>query len=289
MRALLAKTLFSAALALLASAGSAHAADPVGKPAVYGQLPAIDGLNGKISAFGGWNDPGRPGPDPIPGLNRNAGLFGGSGSLSVPLGHSFGLQIDAAAAAIRGTSVLASGAHLFWRDPSRGLIGVYGSGSHLNIGGGLNSYRVALEAEAYLGRFTLSALAGVEGGNSFNFTGGQIGTRTRFVDDVRLSYYVNDNWRVTVGHTYTSARHAAILNTEYLFSLGNGRAASVFAEARIGERGNRAAISGVTIYFGQKDKTLIRRQREDDPPNYTQLPLSSFGFQGNYTQFGPSL
>jgi hypothetical protein len=40
----------------------------------------------------------------------------------------------------------------------------------------------------------------------------------------------------------------------------------VFAEARIGEgSGGSGGWGGVRFYFGNSDKSLIRRQREDDP------------------------
>ncbi len=44
--------------------------------------------------------------------------------------------------------------------------------------------------------------------------------------------------------------------------------AAVFAEGRAGESDFFGAWGGVRIYFGQKDKTLIRRHREDDPPDW---------------------
>jgi hypothetical protein len=84
---------------------------------------------------------------------------------------------------------------------------------------------------------------------------------------VDLSYYPTDNWKVSVGHRFVGGNHMAAVGTEYLFSLGGGTAASAFVEGRIGDRNNRAVFGGLNIYFGQKDKTLIRRHREDDPPN----------------------
>lgn len=276
-----------ASLALFAGTSLAKAADPVSKPVESALLPAVDGLNGKISGFGGWNDLGARSLPAIPGVNRNAGVFGGAASITVPLTHSFGFQLDGAAASTRGTSTLSAGAHAFWRDPSRGLIGAYGSTSRLDAVGGISIHRAALEADAYFGRFTLGGLAGWEGGNTRNFVGGQIKIKDRFFDDIKLSYYATDNWRVSVGHTYLSGRHAATLGSEYMVGISGGTAAALFAEARLGERGNRAAIGGLTLYFGQKDKTLIRRHREDDPPNYSFYHLLWLAIEQQRLGFPP--
>ena len=49
------------------------------------------------------------------------------------------------------------------------------------------------------------------------------------------------------------------------FALGGGRMASLFTNGFIGENGSYLARAGLRIYFGQKDKTLIDRNRQDDP------------------------
>ncbi len=50
--------------------------------------------------------------------------------------------------------------------------------------------------------------------------------------------------------------------------LGHGIMASLFAEGRIGEDDYHGVWGGVRFYFGQHDKTLIRRHREDDPNDW---------------------
>ena len=44
--------------------------------------------------------------------------------------------------------------------------------------------------------------------------------------------------------------------------------AALFAEARVGEDQDHGVWGGVRFYLGDKDKTLIRRHREDDPTNW---------------------
>jgi hypothetical protein len=281
------------AISLVLTARDALAADiGITKPnpalPVFAQLPAVDGLNAKISGFGGWGAVERRDTFAIPGLNNNrqTGVFGVQGSVSIPLGQSFGFQIDGLAASRRNAFLGGAGAHLFWRDPSKGLFGLYGSAIRNNSFGGLTNYKAGIEAEAYFGRFTLSGVAGWEGGNSKTLLVGQtaafnvfdtFGTNGRIFDKVDLSWYPTDNWKLSVGHRYVGGQHAAALGTEVLFGLGGGTAAAVFVEGRIGERDNRAIIGGLTLYFGQKDKTLIRRHREDDPANRLFDDLVSSG------------
>jgi len=78
---------------------------------------------------------------------------------------------------------------------------------------------------------------------------------------------VTDNFRLSLGHLYTFDTHFLTLGSEYGFALGGGRMAALFAEGLIGERGDNAVLAGLRIYFGQHDKTLIERNRQDDPRN----------------------
>jgi hypothetical protein len=61
------------------------------------------------------------------------------------------------------------------------------------------------------------------------------------------------------------------LGAEHGFALGGGRMASLFAEALFAEGGSNAVLAGLRVYFGQHDKTLIDRHRQDDPSNYFDL------------------
>lgn len=54
---------------------------------------------------------------------------------------------------------------------------------------------------------------------------------------------------------------------EYLLTQfrGGNIAPSAFVSAAYGWNNSSNIMAGVRIYFGNHDKTLIRRQREDDP------------------------
>lgn len=245
-----------------------RAVDPA--PPIFTQLPAVDGVNGKIEAFGGWVDSRWP-------WRRSHFTGGAIPSVSIPLGHSFGVQVDGLVAGYRGRVTGGGAAHLFWRDPSRALLGVYGSVMRVGAFGATVS-RVGVEGAAYLDRITLSGVVGAEFESGarwglLGFTPGgwlvSLGPRrTSFFDMIDVSFYATDNWKLSVGHRYVGGRHAASLGTEALLVRSGGMAISGFAEGRIGERDYKAAMFGVKVYFGQKDKSLIARHRQDDPPTW---------------------
>jgi hypothetical protein len=218
-------------------------------------LPAVDGLNAKADAFGGE-------------ANGRA-FFGGTGSVTVPLGFRYGLQIDGLVAGFDSqfqgdVTVGATAGHLFWRDPAVGHLGIYGHYVHADAFGGVDFLAGAGEGALYLGRFTLEGLVGVEGGEVEDAFG-SFDIATRFFDMAHLSYYPTDNLKLSVGHSYILGEHAAWFGAEWGFGTGGGTMSALYAQGSIDEDGDGVFLGGLRIYFGQHDKTLIRRQREDDP------------------------
>ena len=274
-RQLLASTAVAFALSLPALLSPASAAEPswwkapLGSGSAFTQRPAVDGVNGKLEGFGGWSD--------WRGYGRLANVTaGGLGSLAAPLGDRFGVQIDGIAASHRGFFVGGGAGHLFMRDPGVGLLGAYGGFTHNNRLSD-SRYRVGAEGAVYYGPFTVSGVAGYEDGQSHftplgfgpNFFAYQWSpSRGRFFDMVDISVYPTYNIKLTVGHRYVGSLHAAALAGEALvWNLGNS-AVTGFVEGRVGENDYKAIWGGVRFYFGQNDKTLISRHREDDPPNW---------------------
>lgn len=238
---------------------SAHAADmPTKAPAMAGCAQAVDGVNGKVGAQGGtFND---------------KTLYGGEGSLSVPLGCEFGFQFDGSGGSFNDASIFSVGGHLFWRNPNIGLLGLYGSYAHWDQFTGVTANHVGPEAEWYIGRWTIQGVAGVEFGNTAS---GQIGANivtydigTRFFDQINFGYYLTDNLKVYLGHRYLGGKNAVAAGGEWGLPLGNGAMGSLFAEGRYGEDNATGVWGGIRFYFGQKDKPLIRRHREDDPVDW---------------------
>jgi hypothetical protein len=266
---------FVAASTILMSAAPGLAADMAGGVPAFART-AVDGVNGKVEAFFGASD------YRVLGARGDSANTGGlAGSFSMPVGQSFGLQVDAVASSRDGDFAGGGAGHFFWRDPAKALFGAYGSYSRR---GGLDeqNVRLGLEGEAYFGRFTIGGIAGFErtiasAGLVF-LPGGAIltsGSENRFFNAVDFSYYATDNFKLSVGHRYSSGIHMAAAGAEYMVRTGAGASYSFFAEGRMGEQRFAAAMAGVRVYFGQKDKTLIRRHREDDPPNYMQDTLLS--------------
>jgi hypothetical protein len=256
---------------------NAQAADiPTKAPAQADQLstgPAVDGFNAKYDAFGGQ-------------LNHSS-FWGTRGSWSVPFANSFGVQIDGAGGKFDSRPFEVVAGHFFWRNPNVGLLGLYGSFSNYNSGFGQSRVgQVAAEAGRYWGRFSVDGIAGVEFGNSISGTiSGLIDTidiSTRFFDKVNVSFYPHDNVQLYVGHRYLGGKHAAAFGGEVAVPVpGTGAMTSLFAEGRAGEY--TGVWGGLKIYLGQKDKTLIRRHREDDPVQWSPESIATIANQRSQT------
>lgn len=240
----------ASAIALIA-ASPALAGDPSAMTDYRGG-PAVSAPNGKIAVYGGSDD--------------DDGLVYGSAAYSMPLGHSFGLQVDGLVGHSGNIdeTVLQGAAHLFWRDPGKGLLGLYGSALNADSA---EMYRIGGEGHLYLNRITLEGLAGWDEASSDDgvFLSGTV------------SYYMNDNTRLFGGARHSDWRDGTIqgvgtvgfVGLEHQTRWGDDRRAySIFGEARFGEDDHTAAWGGIRIYFGQ-NKSLMRRHREDDPGTQT--------------------
>jgi hypothetical protein len=218
------------------------------------------------------------------------------------LGGQLGLQIDGAGGSLERRDFGSVGGHLFARNPAQGLLGIYSSYTHWDRFGGVHATQVAGEGELYRGRWTIQAIAGVEFGNSASsidsatavtlpgigipgvITTGNLlqsyDVQTRFMDQVNLKYYFTDNWDGYVGHRYLGGKNALALGSEVGVPLGRGVMGTAFVEGRLGEKSFEGVWGGLRLYFGQRDKTLIRRHREDDPIAWDTL----FSILNNFKQ-----
>lgn len=237
-------------------------------PAATGCVQAVDGVNGKIGGLGGAF-----------GNFGDKELAQAEASLAAPLGCGLGAQLDLSGGSFDGRFIGTVAGHLFGRDPSRGLLGVYGDYTRWNQFGGVRVGHVGPEAEGYFGHWTVQGVAGAEFGNTASGVVGSVlntfNIRTRFFDEINLAYYPADDLEVYVGHRYLGGLNAAAFGTELGVPLGHGMMAGLFAEATAGEHADHGIWGGVRVYLGQKDKTLIRRHREDDPAVWNNGPPSS--------------
>ncbi len=215
---------------------------------VAASAAAVSGNNGKLDlSVGSFND--------------DTGAVA-TGAFSMPLSSNYGVQFDGLVGTEDGDNTTAGlAAHLFWRDPSEGLLGLYGSYTyHDSDVDSVDVSRVAVEGERYWGRISLSALAGAEFGD----------VDDGFFSIVDLSYYASDDVRLYLGHQYAQTASMAKAGVEWQVKSG----LAVFAEGRSGANDYDSALVGVRFYFGD-DKTLIRRHREDDPAVRLQDDLFS--------------
>lgn len=241
--------LLSATFLSLTSAGIAADFYVGGEPSVPTLLPAVSGVNGKLALQGGSFD--------------EEGFGVATGSISLPLGTSFGFQADGLAGVRDGDFVGGIAGHLFWRDPAFGLLGAYGSYVRRDdIDADIS--RLAIEGEYYWNQWSVEAIIGAEFLDADNAI---VADDTNFFDFVDVSYYATEDLKLSVGHRYTGERHAAALGVEYqLQQTVFDQGVSLFAEGRIGEEDYKGIWAGARIYLGD-NKSLIRRHREDDPRN----------------------
>jgi hypothetical protein len=236
--------------------------------------PAVDAFNTKVEAFGG--------------SMGGRSVYGGQGSLTVPLEGQYGAQVDGGVGGLDGSAFGQVAGHLFWRNPSQALFGIYGNFTSWDRFGGVNVGQVAAEGEYYYGRFTLQGIMGVEFGNSVSSTSSSgfvagipngfvtttstatqtFNIQTRFFDQINLKYYLNDYADGYVGHRYLGGKNAAAFGGEVAFPVSRGVLGSAFVEARVGESDFHGIWGGIKLYFGPDDKPLIARHRREDPNNW---------------------
>ncbi len=220
-----------------------------------GAQPAVSDANGKFSVEGGQYD----------GEQSALSL----GSYTVPLGHSFGLQADGALGRIDEDTMGGGGLHLFTRDPSSYLLGLYGSYHTWNS---IDIWRTAAEFQLYMHQFSLDGLAGYEGIDVPTTAGGLTvlnADDNHFFGQVDLAYYPTDDLRIYGGYRYVSETSLGGAGIEYLVR-DYGSPISLFAKADFGDAEFNRVTGGLRFYLGpDPGKSLIERHRTEDPENYT--------------------
>jgi hypothetical protein len=229
----------------------------VGAWAQDASLPAVSGLNGNLSLEAG----GAGGGD------RSSSAVGiAQGSVALPLGHSFGLQVDGLAGTSYSSFFGGGGAHLFWRDPAIGLAGPVAA---LIGGGGATRGLYGGEGELYAGLFTLGFVGGYLSATSpatgnANTVGNALSSGG--VWQARLTVYPIPDLALSIAGGQAAGFNSGSATIEYQPAFIASHNVSLFVDGDIGDGNSWQVTSGVRFHFGA-DKTLIRRQREDDPLN----------------------
>lgn len=253
---LMVTTLFLSVLATSTAVMAADVLEPV-SPEERMLQPAVSGLNAKLEAaylhldFNSDNNSGFN-----PAGDGHGYLL--QGAVSMPLGQSFGLQIDAGALNAdldRGdVDAQGIGGHLFWRDPSIGLIGGYAH--HVSYDGDVDTTRYGMEVEAYRGQFTFEGFVGVDHLDT------PLGDDDFFGGEATIAWYATDNFRVSAGLHHSFDQTAGVIGFEAM-QENDRYSPAVFANASFGED-DTVLSAGLRVYFGQS-KSLKAKHREDDP------------------------
>ncbi len=208
----------------------------VAPSAAQSGLPAVAYPNAVLGAEGGtWFD-------------QAFGL--GEARFATPLSHSFGAQVDGIIGSIGGQTYGQVSGHLFWRDPSAGLFGLYGAWVYQ---GGMSSGRIGPEAELYLNNVTLSGVAGAAFGN---------GTTNAFAHG-KVSLYLTPNHKLYGGYAYEGpGTGTGIVGFEAFFPSPH---LSGFVEGRFGNH-QTAAMAGLRFFSAASNKDMMDRERQDIAP-----------------------
>jgi hypothetical protein len=213
----------------------------------HAEGPAVSGLNGKVSLEGGATG-SRSGGSSAVGTAE--------GSIAAPLGSRFGAQLDGIASTSYSSFLGGGGAHVFWRDSTIGLAGPVAA---LGGGRGATVGLYGAEGELYAGIFTVGALGGYLSATSPSGVVPSGG-----VWQGRLTVYPIADLALSLGGGQEAGFGSGSVTIEYQPAFIARHNVSLFVDSDIGENGYYRVTSGVRFYFGP-EKTLIRRQREDDP------------------------
>jgi hypothetical protein len=201
--------------------------------AMAGELPAVSQPNSVVSIGVASDDDGL--------------WLSGDARLAAALGDLLGAQGDVQFEVGDGYAHLGVASHLFLRDPTLGLIGLYGAGSLEDDGTVLG--KLGVEAELYLGALTASALVTSD-------QDGDVDAKARIAlypaESTKL-YFGIDNIEVTE------------LTAGFEQSLGSN--VSLFAETSYDSNDESfAVLGGIRIQFAGEERSLIQRDREDVAP-----------------------
>jgi hypothetical protein len=231
----------------LGAIATAQAADPAPRPVIpiaapLPQEPAVARHNFDVLFAGVFLDGG--------GFYSNDNIAAVGIKGAVPLGQRLGLQVDAA---IGTQSYWGIGGHLFWRDPSVGLVG--GIASHESLNGNTLD-RFGGEAEIYLRNITLRGEVGWQGGDALHspFAG------------LDLTFYMHPNFSLKGGANMLAGGDLrAHVGAEWQPQFGHMAGLSVFADGEFGSNSYTKVLAGLSLHFGSPGVSLIDRDRKYDP------------------------
>ena len=209
---------------------------------------AISHFNGRAYIVGGWLD------DSVNGT----GMVAVGGSLATPIGRYFGVQGDTALAFSHGEFGGGVAGHVFWRDPSAGLFGIYGQWVARHQPN-WKTWRGGLEAQSYLGDWDLRAIVGFE---EPVLPAGYASHHDIFaIADV--GYYFSDNVQLSIGYRYLNGFNIGAVDFKFLSpDASRSKDLLLTLSGRIGEFGYAAAWLDLTMLIGAPQISLRDHYRK---------------------------
>ncbi|MBX9634282.1 MAG: hypothetical protein K2X44_04800 [Magnetospirillum sp.] len=206
--------------------------------------PAVSAPNMKVDLSGGSLSGGP------------AALAGFTGT--VPVGHSFGLQVDGALGVADEDPRGGVAGHFFYRDPRSFMLGATAMWSKItgpNDDAESKIRRVGLEAEIYLGDFSILPTAGVQNAHGDATGYGSLGG----------VYYLTDSLALGTSVSGSGNSRALQVGGEYKPSVD--LPVSFMLDTGMDNKGPAFVLAGVRFSFGAPSRTLKERDRFDDPGN----------------------
>lgn len=207
----------------------------------------MSAVNGKISAEGGVTS--------IDGDSSGVSMV--KGTITTPLGHAFGFQLDGLAGTAFDAPFGGGTAHLFWRDPE---IGLFGPTVSLGAGSGERLGWYGAEAEIYARRLTFGAWGGYHDAVDNDFG---VAASSGFYGG-SLTVYPTTDLAFTIAATSEFSRATSTSTIEYQPDLFARHNVAFYVDGEVADHSAYTVTAGIRLYFGA-DKPLIRRHREDDP------------------------
>lgn len=207
---------------------------------------------------------------------------GGAGTVTMPVGAWLDVQFDGVLGSSQSDMFSGVAGHLFTQDPTRGAFGLmasYSTWDRLRTDPatdlpdgvvdttGASVGKIGIEAERYLGRFTLKLAPSY-----------QFGTRDGAIGRGAVNYYPTDNSRIDLGGSYVKGVGRYIsMGAEW--SPETPQPMTFFMQAGVDGHDEARVVGGLKVAFGQPGKSLIAREREDGLE--ADLPANLFDVIGD--------
>jgi hypothetical protein len=232
-----------AAVALAASAVPATAGDE-----------AVSDINIKLDGFAGLKNGG----------DGSKGFYGSGLSIAMPIEHHFAVQFDTSVAGQSGDHYFYDiGAHMFWRNASTGMLGVYlGMARAVPEGPRRRMDHFGIEGERYLDNITYRGALGYEHGNTISNVYGH----------AKVDYFLSPNLMTSGGVTFEAGRLFYSSRTELQFRTDQELGLGVYASSDFNSVDAFRLSAGLTLTIGEP-MTLRDRQRHQNLATYQGVDM----------------